>query len=322
MTLEQLRIFIAVAEREHVTRAAEALNLTQSAVSAAVAALETRHAIRLFDRVGRRILLTDAGRAFLPEARAVLARVAAAERVLADAAGLSRGTLRLAASQTIGNYWLPPRMLAFRRAHPGIALELRLGNTEQVAAAVEGMEADLGFVEGPVARPGLVRAPVGGDALELVVAPDHPWAALPGLPQDLAATTWIQREPGSGTRALADRALEAAGADLAALTDRMELSSNEAVLATVKAGAAAAILSRLVTGPEVAAGRLVALPLPGEARPFWVLRHRERHETRAETAFIALTRGGGDGLPGPADDPPAAGGAEAPGQPEHPDAAS
>ncbi|MBN9270304.1 MAG: LysR family transcriptional regulator, partial [Mesorhizobium sp.] len=95
MTLEQLRIFVAVAEQEHLTRAARDLSLTQSATSAAIAALEARHATRFFNRVGRRIELNETGRLFLAEARAVLARAASAEAVLADLAGLKRGSLHL-----------------------------------------------------------------------------------------------------------------------------------------------------------------------------------------------------------------------------------
>src|SRR5258708_6497636 len=133
MTLEQLRIFVAVAEREHVTQAARDLNLTQSATSAAVAALEERYQAKLFDRVGRRIVLTDAGSVFLVEARAVLARAASAETVLADIAGLRRGSLALAASQTVASYWLPPLMYRFRARHPGIAMQLRISNTETVS---------------------------------------------------------------------------------------------------------------------------------------------------------------------------------------------
>lgn len=101
MTFEQLRIFVAVAEREHVTRAAEMLNVTQSAASGAIAALEAQHDVKLFHRVGRRIELTDAGRMFLEEARAILARVAGAELALDEFGGLKRGTLRIVASQTI-----------------------------------------------------------------------------------------------------------------------------------------------------------------------------------------------------------------------------
>jgi len=152
MTLEQLRIFIAVAEKQHVTRAASELNLTQSATSAAVAALERRYGIKLFDRVGRGIVLTQIGRDFLNEARAVVARAKAAARILDDLAGLKRGSLTLAASQTVANYWLPPRIETFRRTYPGIDLRVRIANTEQVANAVIQGNADLGFVEGDDGR--------------------------------------------------------------------------------------------------------------------------------------------------------------------------
>ena len=135
MTLEQLRIFVAVAEHEHVTQAARDLNLTQSATSAAIAALEGRYETKLFDRIGRRIALTEAGRMFLIEAKAVLQRAGAAETMLADFAGLKRGALSLAASQTVGNYWLPRLLHRYRSRYPGIALSLSLGNTETVAAS-------------------------------------------------------------------------------------------------------------------------------------------------------------------------------------------
>src|SRR3977135_1238653 len=118
MTLEQLRIFIAVAEKQHVTRAASELNLTQSATSAAIAALETRYEIKLFDRVGRGIVLTQTGRDFLNEARQVVARAKAAAQVLNDLAGLKRGSLTLAASQTAANYLLAASLEAVEERPP------------------------------------------------------------------------------------------------------------------------------------------------------------------------------------------------------------
>src|SRR3984893_3690573 len=150
MTLEQLRIFVAVAERQHVTQAARALNLAQSAASHAIAALEARHDTKLFDRVGRRIELTEAGQGFLGEARAVLARAEAAELVLSELGSLKRSTLSIQASQTIAGYWLPRHMVVFRKAYPQIQIRLAIGNTAQVAAAVQGGMAELGFVEGAV----------------------------------------------------------------------------------------------------------------------------------------------------------------------------
>lgn len=288
MTLEQLRIFIAVAEREHVTRAAQALNLTQSATSAAIAALERRHDTKLFERVGRRIALTDAGRLFLPEARAVLERVAAAERLLADVADMRHGTLRIAASQTLANYLLPPVMLQFHRAYPGITLDMLIGNSQQVAAAVQEMRADLGFVEGRAEAPVLAQQVFDGDELYLVVAPSHPWASTAPDRAALEAGTWVLREPGSGTRALMEEALAAEGVSSAALSDRIEMSSNEAVRAAVTAGGGATILSRLVVGRSLAAGALVRVPFPPLKRQFRILHHRDRHETRAAQAFTAL----------------------------------
>ena len=124
MTLEQLRIFVGVAEREHVTKAAEVLNVTQSAASGAIAALEARYGVPLFHRVGRGIQLTEAGRGFLEEARAVLGRAAHAETMLADYAGLARGSWRIVASQTIASYWFPAKLAALHARHPQIAGEL------------------------------------------------------------------------------------------------------------------------------------------------------------------------------------------------------
>ncbi|EKE43829.1 LysR family transcriptional regulator [Oceaniovalibus guishaninsula JLT2003] len=288
MTLDQLRIFVAVAEREHVTQAAAALNLTQSATSAAIAALEERHAVRLFDRVGRRIALTEAGRLMLGEARAVLARAAQAERLLADLAGLRRGALHLAASQTVASYWLPPRMQAFQRLHPGIDLTLVVGNTDAVARRVASAEVDLGFVEGPVADPALASTPLPGDELALAVAPGHAMAGMTAMTAaDLAATRWVLRELGSGTRAASDAALARHGLATADLTVTLELPSNEAVRSAVEAGGAATILSTLVLAPSFAAGRLVRVPFDLPARDFHLLRHAARHPSPAERRFVA-----------------------------------
>src|ERR1700683_4902887 len=150
MTLEQLRIFVAVADKQHVTRAACELNLTQSATSAAVAALEERYGVKLFDRIGRGIVLTHTGRSFLSEARAVLAHAHSAEQALRDIAGLKGGKLVVAASQTVANYWLPARLQAFQATHPGIDIRIRIANTERVAADVRESVADIGFVEGDI----------------------------------------------------------------------------------------------------------------------------------------------------------------------------
>ena len=256
MTLEQLRIFVGVAEREHMTAAARALNVTQSAASAAIAALEERHAIKLFHRVGRGIALTEAGRLFLTEARGVLARADAAETVLEELGGLKRGTLRVVASQTIAAYWLPPILATFHERYPAISIELSIGNTGQAAVHVNDGKADLGIVEGEIDDPALAHWPIGEDRLLLVGA--QPFGDADIDAAWLRRARWVQREPGSGTRSTLDSQLRGLGVDPAALDVALTMPSNESVRTAVEAGAGVAVLSALVVAIE--AGLLRVAP--------------------------------------------------------------
>jgi DNA-binding transcriptional LysR family regulator len=301
MTLEQLRIFVAVAEREHVTKAAEALHLTQSAVSAAVAALESHYGVALFDRVGRRVELNQEGRMFLGEARAVLARAAAAELALSELSGLKRGTLTVQASQTIASYWLPARLVAFRRAYPQIDVGLSIGNTAQVAKAVAEGAAELGFVEGRIDDPALEQRVIDRDRLVIVVAPGHPWADGRRLAlEDILGGEWVLREAGSGTRSEFEAGLADAGHAAAKLDVALELPSNEAVRAAVEAGAGATAISELVVESSLRAGTLMAVnfKLPND-RPFHAVRHRERYHSKAGRAFLDLVAAPGFVSDGP-----------------------
>ncbi len=289
MTLEQLRIFVAVAEREHMTRAAESLGLVQSAVSAAIAALETEHDVHLFHRVGRRVELTETGRLFLNEARDVLARATAAELTLADMGGLKRGTLSVHASQTIGTYWLPGRLAAFRKAYPAIEVRLAIGNTTQVAAAVIVGTAELGFVEGEIDEPTLSDRTIEGDRLAVVIATTEAPAKSGKLgAADILAMHWVLREPGSGTRAEFEAELRRRKIDPAALKVVLELPSNEAVRSAVLAGAGATAISELVVGPGLRYGSLRRLDLEMPQRPFHILRHKERYRSRAADALLEI----------------------------------
>jgi DNA-binding transcriptional LysR family regulator len=291
MTLEQLRIFVAVAERQHMTQAAEALALTQSTVSAAVAKLEARYQTRLFNRVGRGVELTDAGRLFLAEARAVLGRAEEAETALAEIAGLRRGRISVAASQTVASYWLPERLVRFRAAHPAIDVRLQIGNTTQVAAQVLAGEAELGFVEAPVDEPELRAEIVGEDHLAVVVAASHPWAKRAKIGfADLVKVDWVLRERGSGTRSEFEAALRGNGVDPASLNVVLELPGNEAVRAAVLAGGGATAISEMAISRSLHFGDLKRLKIPLPTRPFRAIRHRERQPGRAAETLMAEIR--------------------------------
>jgi len=289
MTLEQLRIFVAVAERRHFTRAAHDLRLTQSAVSAAVATLEQNLAQPLFDRIGRRIELTRAGTLLLSEARAILQRAEDAVRLLGELSDMVSGTLSLFGSYTVANYWLPPRMHRFRRCHPGVTLSLAIGNTEQAVAAILAGTADLACVEGTVADTALVIGELPGDRLVLVVGRDHPWFGEPRVgPESFATTPWVWRERGSGTRQIFEDCLRRHGVDPASLPVALELPSGEAVKSAVGAGAGAAVMSEMMVQGETALGILHAIPTPCPPRRFRLLHHPARHTSRAVAGFAEL----------------------------------
>jgi DNA-binding transcriptional LysR family regulator len=282
MTLEQLSIFIAVAEREHLTNGANAIGLSPSAASAAIKSLEAFYEIRLFDRVGRRIELTREGRALLAEARQTMAQVRNTEAVLSELGSLRTGSLDLVASQTIANYWLPPRLLRFQQRFSGISIRFEAANTDAVAAAVVDGRSELGFVEGNIDEPALSVSPIVHDRLVVVAA-----AGASVIDPDLR---WIMRERGSGTRSVFEAAMAQAGFDPARLHIALVLPTNEAVLSAVRAGTCAAALSEMVVEPFVRSGELQVLPIDLPPRQFSILKHRERRLSAASRQFEAMCR--------------------------------
>ncbi|MDE8347789.1 MAG: LysR family transcriptional regulator [Acidocella sp.] len=289
MTLDQLRIFAAVAQREHITRAAAHLNVTQSSVSAAIAALEQEFGLKLFHRVGRGIILTEAGRCFLGEASAILARADSAKTAMAEFVGLSRGRLGIHASLTISSYFLPKYLVAFHNKYPGIELAVASGNTAQVIQAVLNGDAELGFIEGPVNDANLATEIIGADEMIIVVPPTHGWAGRAAVaPADLLAADWVLREDGSGTRAVFADALAGLGLDLSSLRISIVLPSNEAVRQAVEQGAGATALSSLVCAESIAAGRLVRVNANLPKRAFHAVQHQDRYRSRSVAALLAL----------------------------------
>ena len=289
MTLDQLRIFITVAELQHVTRAAERLNMTQSSVSNAISTMEARHRITLFHRVGRRIELTTEGAQFLGHARSVVAQARSAEAMLADLAGVQGGSLAIFASQTIANFWLPARLTAYLERYPGIDLRVEIGNTAECVAAVDRGDAEFGFIEGEVDLPSLIMSDIARDRLVLVVGSQHPWATLPPtLPDDLLGTQWVLREAGSGTRSSFEQALQGYGFALRELNVALELPSNEAICSAMAASRMATVMSESAVSAGIEAGRLVKLPLDFGHRAYRLVQHRQRRFTRAALAFIDM----------------------------------
>ena len=287
LTLRQLQIFRAVAETGSTVAAADRVALSQSATSVALAELERALDARLFDRIGRRLLLNDRGRALLPAAVALLDD---ARDIEAAFGGAGRPDLRLAASTTIGNYVLPGLLAGFRAQWPEARLGLRVGNTLEVVNAVTAFEVDLGFIEGPCHADAVTVIPWRQDELVVIAAPSHPLArsaAQGRLPlRRLREVRWLLREPGSGTREAVEQALLP---HLDHLPADMTLGSSEAIKNAVAEGLGVSCLSRSVVRDLLDLGRLVVLPttLPRLSRPFSFVHHEKKRLSEALQAFLA-----------------------------------
>jgi len=289
MTLEQLRIFVEVARHQHVTRAAEHLNMTQSAVSAAITALETRHGVTLFDRVGRSIVLNQTGQLFLKEAQQVLASARAAEAALMDLSGLMHGELSIIASQTVAAHWLSPKLAAYRSLYPGIKLNVGIGNTAETADAVMNGKAEIGLIEWREDRRGVSARQVAIDEMIVIVGRDHPWAdGRPRRAEDFKDISWVLREAGSGTRHAFESMIEAKGMTLAALDVALTMPANEPIIGAVEAGLGATLMSRSIAAPFLKGGSIAEAAVTPLPRPFFLLRHEERYRSKAADAFDVM----------------------------------
>lgn len=264
MDTRRLIVFRTVAEERNFTRAALRLHLSQSAVSQHVAALERELGGRLLERTRRRVVLSAEGAALLPRIEAILGLMAEAERAVAAARGAVEGELRVASSLTVGTYMLPGPLAALGRRHPQLRLSVEIENTEQVIHSLLGGTADVGYVEGGVDQPGVELRGLLDDELVVIAAAEHRFAGRSEIElEELAVEPLVVREPGSGTRQVAEEALRAAGLDIEDLHVAAELTGIEAIKSTVEAGLGVAILSRATIAKELELGTLVACTVAG-----------------------------------------------------------
>ena len=276
LTLRQLAIFTAIADTGSTSAAGERIALSQSATSGALKELETLLGAQLFDRIGKRLLLNDSGRAVLPQARALLGAAQDLENLFGGAEAATT-RLRVAASTTIGNYLLPALVASFQCDWPATAIEIDIGNTREVAASVARLEVDLGLIEGPCHEPDLRVMPWREDELVIVCSAGHPLRREAPVPMaDLRAARWLQREPGSGTREAVEHALLP---HLHHLEGGMQLGSTEAIKQAAAEGMGLACLSACAVEDLVTLGRLVVLrtALPRLSRRFYLVHHRQKH---------------------------------------------
>jgi len=290
LTLRQLQIYGAIASSGSTTAAAKSVALSQSATSAALNELERTLDARLFDRVGKRLILNDTGRSLLPAALAVLDGAKSIEETRSFGDQAFPMDLRLFASTTIGNYILPRMLARFGRQFPIARLQLSIGNTFDVIGAVQEFAADLGFIEGPCHASDMRVIPLWEDELVIVAAPKHPLAHAATrqrlTAEILSHAQWLLREPGSGTREAVEHALLP---HLRRIRSNMTLGSSEAIKYCAAAGLGLSCLSRHVVQDLVAAKRLTVLAtqLPRLTRRFALIYPETKVLSSSLRRFVA-----------------------------------
>lgn len=284
VTLRHYAVFVAVCDRMNMTAAAEKLFMSQSAVSQTIAELEAHYGVRLFERLSRKLYLTQPGEKLLGYARHIIRMNTEAE---AEMRSLQRtGAIRIGASVTIGACLLPGLVAAFREKYPGPAIEVTEDNTEAIQRMIVDDRLDLGLVEGEVTLRDVVTRALADDELVLICADTHPFAARRSVkPEALAGESFVLREVGSGTRRTFEGAMAAAGV---AWRTAWTCTNADAIKAAVAAGLGVSVISRRAVERELADGSLAAVEIEGLRfmRTFKLAYHKNKYLTDVMRAFI------------------------------------
>ncbi len=289
LNLHLLRLFATVARTGSFSKAAEILLLSQPSISKGVRDFELQLGCRLLDRGPRGVKPTREGLALMRHAETLFAAERAAEDELRALRSLDSGSLRIGASTTIANYFIPDYLGAFHARHPGIELQLTSANTRDIVALMLAHEIEIGLVEGPVEEEGLASEPWRTDEMQLITGPDHPFAQAgqPIDPKRIAEEILIVREKGSGSREVITQALGKLKIEPART---LEIGSTEAIKQLVAAGLGVAIVSEAAVKDQVALGRLSPVAMRGLkiVRTLWKLKAPGRLDVPAATAFEKL----------------------------------
>jgi DNA-binding transcriptional LysR family regulator len=290
MDVRDLEVFLSVAKHLNFTRAGEEVYLSQPSVSVRIHRLEEDLGVKLFEQLGKKVALTEAGRLLEPHARRVVAALDDARHVIEEVQGLERGALRIGASTTPGIYLVPKLIARFKWIHPKIEVSLEIKDTRQVEEGLIRNEYDFGFVGGHLVGDEVKILPWRTDEVVLVAAPGHLLAQRKlVLLKDVAKQQFIFRERGSATRVAVNEKLRSLNLQLEAI---MEMDNPEAVKQAVQAGLGFAFLSKFAVRTELKAGTLVVVKVRGLTihRELKIAFRKDKHLSRAAQAFIGVAR--------------------------------
>ena len=281
-----MQIFLSVATHLNFTRAGEEVHLSQPSISVRIHKLEKELGVKLFEQTGKRVRLAEAGRVLMPYAHRVILALDDARNAIAELQGVERGTLRIGASTTPGMYLVPQILAEFKRLHPRVEIQLRIGDTREIEQGVIRNEYDFGFVGGHLIGAEIEVLPWRRDEIVLIASPANKLSSRRHVSlTDLSKELFIFRESGSATRAAVQQKLTAADIQLQTV---MEMDNPEAVKNAVQNGVGIAFVSRFAVEKELKAKTLSTVKVSGLSikRDLKVVYRKDKHLSRSAQALI------------------------------------
>jgi DNA-binding transcriptional LysR family regulator len=288
MNLNQLKIFYLAAKQGSLSAAAQALYVTQPAVTKGIQRLQEHYEIKLFNRFGKKMALTDAGEVLYGIAESIFELENQAEESLRDFQQRKRGFIQILSSESFGSYYLPFIVDRFSRENPRIRISVNLLPTEQVVEKTATLANDLGFISYPVPHKKLLMREVLEDSYQIIVPAGHPLASKSLIePEDLSGHSLIVHEKGSAPRKSTEEFLHRHNINIPI---PLELSNNEAIKTAVEEGMGIAIITRRVVSKEIEMGKLRAIPLsdPAMKRKFYLIHHKDKYISRPLQGLIDM----------------------------------
>ena len=288
LEVHELQIFLIAAEEENFSAAARKLHLSQPAISFQIQGLEQRLNTQLFQRVGKRIALTEAGRDLMPLAREMVNLSSRIEETMCLQQGVVKGHVKIGCSTSPGKYILPHLIGAYRKLYPDVMFSVEVMNRQQVEEKLKAKEIHIGVLAICSKEKELECFPFFNDELVLIVAANHPWAERDIIqPAEFKDAEWILREGGAATRQTVSDALAGCGIPDDDLRIAMELGSVEAVEAAVEAGHGVSMVSRVAARRGLEMGRIKAVKVESMDvhRQIYFARNKLRTCTCAQLKF-------------------------------------
>jgi DNA-binding transcriptional LysR family regulator len=288
MNLNQLKIFYLAMKHGNLSAAAEALFVTQPAVTKGIQRLQEYYDIKFVDHVGKKLILTDAGEVLYEIAEKIFEMENQAEESIRDFQQRKRGHIRILSSESFGEYYLPRIIIPFSKAHPLVKISMNILPTEQVVESTAILNNDLGFISYPVEHKKLTIREILEDQLVIIMPPDHPLTRKIKLePQDLEGQLIIMHEAGSAPRKAIQEYIRK---NKISIQIPLELSSNRAIKRAVEEGLGIALISRKVASEELKTHRLSAIPLsdPSMKRKYFMVHHRDKYISESLQGLINM----------------------------------